>query len=200
MPAVVGERMMHVLLIKHRATTTQLAEALDVPTERIFAALRDAEALGYIQDSGKPRLGWAITEDGVRYAQRRVDQTSADGKAVISTRYEVFRELNGELKKLCTDWQTRDPATNGAAEFSDRLGPIDDRIQRILAEIRPLADHFADYGARFARARTKFESGVEGYLTGVLVDSYHNIWFECHECFLITLGRSRSNEESGSPQ
>lgn len=36
----------------------------------------------------------------------------------------------------------------------------------------------------------------DAHLTGVLVDSYRNIWFECHECFFITLGRSRQAEET----
>ena len=197
MPSRVGDRALHVLLIKHRATTPLLAEALDVPAEEVDSALRDAEARGLVQDTGKPRLGWSITPEGTREARGRVDG-AAGGRAAIAARYETFRELNDQLKQLCGDWQARDPATTTTADFDERLAAIDTGIQRILAEIAPVAPHFADYAARFTRARAKFGAGSDGYLTGVLVDSYHNIWFECHECFLISLDRSRREEESGS--
>ncbi|GHF43944.1 DNA-binding MarR family transcriptional regulator [Amycolatopsis bartoniae] len=198
MPSTSGERVLHVLLIRNRATTAQLAEALAVSADEISPVLRDAEARGLVRDSGNPRIGWAITPEGTREARRRVDDTPAEGRALVSARYEEFRELNDELKQLCADWQLRDPATMGPGDFTARLQGVDERIQRLLAEIQVPAPHFADYGPRLARARARFESGSDGYLTGVLVDSYHNIWFECHECFHITLGRSRREEESGT--
>ncbi len=34
------------------------------------------------------------------------------------------------------------------------------------------------------------------YFVSPLVDSYHSVWFECHEDFLLTLGRTRAGEGS----
>ena len=38
--------------------------------------------------------------------------------------------------------------------------------------------------------------GDSRFITDPRVDSVHNIWFECHEDYLLTLGRDR--EEEGS--
>jgi hypothetical protein len=196
MPARADEAALYILRIKTRATPQQLSEALDVPAAEIATVLPELADRGLVKDSGKPRLGWAITPDGKQAAEARMTAISADAKALLASRYETFSPLNDEFKQLCTDWQTRDPERSGPADFLPRLAPVDDGIQAILRDITPVAAHFAGYESRFAKAREKFEAGSDSYLTGVLVDSYHNVWFECHECFFITLGRSRADEES----
>jgi len=197
MPADIADQTLHILRIRGRATPESLAAALDAPPELVRAALLDLESRGLAEDSGKPRLGWKITANGRLFADRRMTDTSPRALTLVADHYETFRKLNDELKQLCADWQAR---TEGQrpADFVDRLSPIDQQVQRILDEITPEAPHFAEYGARFARAHSQFASGSDAHLTGVLVDSYHNVWFECHECFFITLGRSRQAEESGA--
>jgi hypothetical protein len=197
MPADIADQTLHILRIRGRATPESLAAALDSPPEQVRAALLDLESRGLAEDSGKPRLGWKITANGRLFADRRMTDTSPRGLTLVADHYETFRKLNDELKQLCADWQAR---TEGQrpADFVDRLSPIDQQVQRILAEITPEAPHFAEYGARFARAHGQFAAGSDAHLTGVLVDSYHNVWFECHECFFITLGQSRQAEESGA--
>jgi hypothetical protein len=196
MPARADEAALYILRIRTRATPQQLSEALDVPDAEIATVLPELADRGLAKDSGKPRLGWAITPEGKRAAEALMTAISAEAKDLLAAQYEKFSPLNDEFKQLCTDWQTRDPQRSGPADFLPRLAPIDDGIQAILRDITPVANHFAGYESRFAKARAKFEAGTESFLTGVLVDSYHNIWFECHECFFITLGRSRTEEES----
>lgn len=199
MPVDSEEAMLLVLRIKGQATPGLLAEALDRPAGEISAALVELAGHGLVRDSGKPRLGWLITSAGKQVVNDRIGEISDPHRAFIEREYERFRKVNGELKQLCTDWQTRDTTTaSEASDFHARLAPIDEGAQRILAEITPVAEHFAGYGPRLARARVKFESGLDSHLTGIGVDSYHNIWFECHECFFLTLGRSRHQEESSS--
>jgi hypothetical protein len=195
MPADLADPLLQVLRIRGRATPESLAAALDFPLEPVRTALLDLAARDLAEDSGKPRLGWKITANGRLAADQRMAGISSQARAVVSDRYETFRTLNDELKQLCADWQAR-TGSQGPADFADRLSAIDRHIQQILAEIVPAAPHFAEYSARFTRAFGHFTSGSDSYLTGVLVDSYHNIWFECHECFFITLGRSRQAEEA----
>ncbi|TDV53943.1 hypothetical protein [Actinophytocola oryzae] len=197
MPVDIADPTLHVLRIRGRATPESLAAALDCPLERVTAALHDLAARGLAEDSGKPRLGWKITAAGRLSADGRMTGVSPQALTLVADHYETFRKLDDELKQLCADWQARAEG-QGPSDFVDRLSPIDQRVQRILAEITPVAPHFAEYGARFARAHGQFASGSDSYLTGVLVDSYHNVWFECHECFFVTLGRSRQAEESGT--
>jgi hypothetical protein len=196
MPVDIADPTLHILRIRGRATPESLAAALDAPLERVTAALLDLESRGLAEDSGKPRLGWKITANGRLSADRRMTGVSPQALTLVADRYETFRKLNDELKQLCADWQARTEGQS-PSDFVDRLSPIDQQIQRILTEITPAAPHFAEYSARFTRAHSQFASGSDSHLTGVLVDSYHNIWFECHECFFITLDRSRQAEESG---
>lgn len=195
MPDDIADPTLHILRIRGRATPESLATALDSPSERISAALRDLESRGLAEDTGKPRLGWKITTTGNVAANRRMTEISPEAHALVADRYGSFRELNDELKQLCADWQSRTEA-QGPADFAGPLSLIDQQIQRILAEIAPAAPPFAEYSGRFSRALDAFASGSDSHLTGVLVDSYHNVWFECHECFFITLGRSRQAEEA----
>lgn len=197
MPADIADPTLHILRIRGRATPESLGAALDSPVDQVKAALLDLGSRGLAEDSGKPRLGWKITADGRLSADRRMTAISPGALTLVADRYETFRTLNDELKQLCADWQARTEGQS-PSDFADRLSAIDGHIQPILAEITPVAPHFAEYSARFTRAHTQFTSGSDGFLTGVLVDSYHNIWFECHECFFITLGRSRQAEESGT--
>jgi hypothetical protein len=197
MPADIADPTLHILRIRGRATAESLATALDSPLEQITAALLDLESRGLVEDTGKPRLGWKITPNGNLAANTRMTEISPEAQALVADRYEFFRKLNDELKQLCTDWQTRVEA-QGPADFVGPLSLIDQQIQRILVEITPAAPHFAEYSRRFSRAFSNFASGSDSHLTGVLVDSYHNIWFECHECFFMTLGRSRKAEEAAT--
>jgi hypothetical protein len=197
MPADIADPALHILRIRGRATPESLAAALDSPLERVTDALRDLESRGLAEDSGKPRLGWKITADGRVSAERRMTGVSPQALTLVADRYETFRKLNDELKQLCADWQAR-TEDQGPADFVGRLSLIDQQTQPLLTEITPVAPHFAEYSARFTRAHNQFASGSDGYLTGVLVDSYHNVWFECHECFFITLGRSRQAEETAN--
>ncbi len=53
----------------------------------------------------------------------------------------------------------------------------------------------AGYSERLEEALEKAEQDPR-YMVSPAVDSYHTVWFEAHEDFLLTLGRSR--EEEGS--
>lgn len=195
MPADIADPLLHVLRIRGRATPESLAAALGSPLEPVKTALLDLGARDLAEDSGKPRLGWKITASGKLAADERMTGISPQARTTVADRYETFRTLNDELKQLCADWQAR-TEPQGPADFADRLSVIDQHVQNILTEIVTVAPHFTGYSARFTRAIGHFTSGSDSYLTGVLVDSYHNIWFECHECFFITLGRSRQAEEA----
>lgn len=197
MPVDIAEPTLHILRIRGRATPESLCAALDSSLERVTAALLDLGSRGLAEDSGKPRLGWQITANGRLFADRRMTGISPQALTLVADRYESFLKLNEELKRLCADWQAR-TEDQSPSDYVDRLSPIDQQIQQMLTEITEVAPHFAEYGARFTSAHSQFASGSDSHLTGVLVDSYHNIWFECHECFFITLGRSRQAEEKGA--
>lgn len=198
MPSRICEETLHLLRIRGRVTLDQLAEALDAGTEEMSAALTQLAADGLVRNSGNPRVPWSITATGRQRAETRMTDISAATKTHCDERYQQFQELNGQLKQLCADWQARDPGTP-AADFVPRLTPIDNAVQDVLHPLAPIAPAFAMYARRLSRAKDRFAGGADNYLTGIMVDSYHTAWFELHECFFITLGRSRRTEEIPRP-
>jgi hypothetical protein len=55
---------------------------------------------------------------------------------------------------------------------------------------------FRSYERRLASALEQLRAGDERFFTGVTVDSFHTVWFECHEDLIQTLGRDRVQEGS----
>jgi hypothetical protein len=55
---------------------------------------------------------------------------------------------------------------------------------------------FATYTPRLEAALDAAGSGDSRFITDPRVDSMHSVWFECHEDFLVTLGREREDEGS----
>jgi hypothetical protein len=195
MSSRIREEVLHMLCIRGRITPAQLADGLD--SQELSSPLTELEADGLVRNSGNARFPWSITEEGRQLAETRITGISAAAKTRCAGHYERFQELNEQLKQLCADWQSRDPGTT--TDFGSRLALVDDAAQELLRPVVEIAPAFAMYGRRLARARDRFTGGSDNYLTGILVDSYHTVWFELHECFFITLGRSRLAEEIPRP-
>jgi len=62
-----------------------------------------------------------------------------------------------------------------------------------MAEV---VERIAWHSRRLAAAMERLREGDERYFTGVTVDSFHTVWFECHEDLIQTLGRERIAEGS----
>ena len=70
------------------------------------------------------------------------------------------------------------------------------RARSGLTRAATVAVRFDRYGTRLATALERASAGESRYITDPTVDSFHTVWFECHEDFLITLGISREDEGS----
>ena len=195
MSSRICEQTLHMLRIRGRITLAQLAEGMAADVTEITGALAELAADGLVWNSGRPRFPWSITETGRQLAETRMTGIDAAAKNLCDEHYQRFRELDGQFKQLCADWQARDTGAAVAADFGPRLKSVDDAVQDLLRQIAPVAPAFAMYARRLSRARGRFAGGADSYLTGIMVDSYHTAWFELHECFFITLGRSRQAEE-----
>ena len=70
------------------------------------------------------------------------------------------------------------------------------RTVRIVPQARAgIVERFGRYGDRLSVALEKLDEDPR-YFVSPQVDSYHTVWFECHEDFLLTLGRTRRGEGS----
>ena len=76
---------------------------------------------------------------------------------------------------------------------------LQDILERVSTTITRTSEHlprFAGYPPRMKTALDRVLEGENEYLTSPKVESFHNVWMECHEDYLLTLGISR--EEEGS--
>ena len=190
----------HALRIKGAVTTDIVAAMSGADIEAVqphLDALLASEQAKYME----ARDMWMITPDGRTAHEPRLAAAVAD-LALDRLPYQRFLELNDEFKRLCTDWQLRDGQPNDHSDpayddgIRSRLADHDDSSQPVVADIAGVVGWMAPYGARLAAARERFLGGDHKALTGVMCDSYHDIWMELHEDLILTQGIDRAAEGS----
>ena len=146
-----------------------------------------------------------LTPDGRAHANREYALVD-DARADTTTAYEHFRPRNTELIRVCHDWQVR---SGGHAndhrdakydwDVIDRLAAVDDRIGPVIRRLGRTQTEFADYRPRLQDARRRVEAGEHDWFTSPRIDSYHTVWMELHEHFLVGLGIERASESADTP-
>ncbi|WP_436796423.1 MarR family transcriptional regulator [Actinospongicola halichondriae] len=144
---------------------------------------------------------WRLTDAGRDEHAARLAETVV-GVDVAALPYERFLSSNATFKELCTDWQVRDgePNDHTDAAYDDaviaRLESLDAEAQSVLREISAVLPWTEHYGQRLRAALGRLRAGDTKAFTGVLSDSYHDIWMELHEDLIITQGIDRAAEGS----
>jgi hypothetical protein len=190
------DEVLHALRVKGIATPEAISQVIDSQADAVLAHLRQLEADGVaFERPSRKRPGWVLSEDGrERHAAELRDAHPPEGREALDELYAGFLALNGDVKGLAARWQQ-------AASDEERfvmLGELEDvhepatRTLRRTGEILPRFDRYA---ARLTVALNRIEHDPR-YFVSPLVDSYHTVWFECHEDFLLTLGRTRAEEGS----
>lgn len=195
-----GFQAFHALRIKGMVTAASVAAICGVGEDLVVPILEDLTEKGHATFM-EPRGMWIISADG-RAAHEPVLAQAVDGLVADDLPYQQFLDLNDEFKQLCTDWQLRDGQPNDhqdqaydAAVF-ERLCDLDDRTQPILAQIATVIPWTRTYGPRLTAARQRLVDGDQKALTGVMCDSYHDVWMELHEDLILTQGIDRAAEGS----
>jgi hypothetical protein len=114
----------------------------------------------------------------------------------LANAYEGFLRVNQRVKDLCADWQRSPRGVDELIRVVDRLSGVVDQVLPCLRRAGQTASRFASYGPRLQAALDAAADGDGRFINDPRLDSLHTIWFECHEDFLVSLGRSR--EEEGS--
>ena len=143
-------------------------------------------------------VGCMLTEAGTQHHLEllEVQRAEIDVDAVKSL-YERFLAVNQPTKSKCTEWQNV-PEDDFDTRFVIATD-LQDILARVSTTIIRTSDHlprFAGYPPRMDSALQRVLEGEHAYLTSPTVASFHNVWMECHEDYLLTLGISR--EEEGS--
>src|SRR5690606_28324834 len=121
-------------------------------------------------------------------------------KAALDTAYEAFLPVNGEFKRLCTDWQVRsdtgEPNDHTDRAYDDgvvaRLGEVHDRITVVLKDLAAALGRFDAYIRRLENALERIGGGDVAACARPLADSYHDIWVALHQDLLLSLQKERA--------
>jgi DNA-binding MarR family transcriptional regulator len=188
--------VLHAVRIKGVATPEALEIATGLEAAAVEATLAELEAGGLVvRRPSKRRTGWVVTEAGrERHARWLAEAHEADTTERLDAPYAEFLAVNGEVKGLSARWQ-------GASDDATRFELIE-AIEGVHAKAVPALDGAATAVPRYGRYRDRLGTALErldedpSYFVSTRVDSYHTVWFECHEDFLLVLGRTRAEEGS----
>lgn len=185
--------VLHSLRVKGAASAPDLARACGTETlEQELAGLREQ---GLVSQAGEGEAAiYGLTEAGrERHAELLGAEAGAAERERLDAAYERdFLPVNVEFKQLCAEWQTE----GESFERLERLVEVHERIEAFLVDAGGVAPRFERYSDRLGAAADRVQDGDGSALVHPLGDSYHNVWFELHEDLIVTLGRSRADEES----
>jgi hypothetical protein len=115
---------------------------------------------------------------------------------VLATTYERFLVVNQPVKDLCSRWQVEGKEEEALFMMVEDLAEILDRAGSGLRRAAEVVPRFGTYPPRLREALEAAREGDSRFITDPRVDSIHNVWFECHEDYLLSLGRDREAEGS----
>jgi hypothetical protein len=145
----------------------------------------------------KTRIGYALTPAGLTAHREGLEawRSGAD-LALLEKTYTRFLTANIGMKTACFTWQSSDRGEVARFEIADALSQALQRVAPALKRADAVASRFGQYAARLESAHSTAAAGDSRFFTDPTVDSFHTVWFECHEDYLVSLDRSR--EEEGS--
>lgn len=199
--------VLHGVRIKGFASPEVVAEAVGLPEEETAEILAGLVEEGLVTDRYESIPGFSITPEGRRQHALLVaaELEQADARRSLVDAYRRFREHNGELVALSSQWQVQevdgrlvvndhdDPAYDRA--IIDRLVVHHKRATPVLADLAHTLDRYGPYQPRLDHAMERVTAGDTDWFTKPMIPSYHTIWFELHEDLLATLGIERGQEE-----
>lgn len=114
----------------------------------------------------------------------------------LANAYERFLLVNQAVKDLCAGWQRGVGDAEALFMTVSELAGMLERVRPALRRAGQIVPRFATYGPRLQAAIETASGGESRFINDPRQDSVHTIWFECHEDFRTTLGRSREAEGS----
>lgn len=195
--------ILHALRIKGLASEEQLTAVTGVPSSVLTPVLEGLAADAAVKQRAGRMPGYMLTSHGKEeHARQLPDYVGEAERAGVNSAYEVFLELNGRFKELCTRWQVR-PDAAGVSQPNDHSDPdhdapvledlreVHERVVASLSSAEEASPRLGLYTTRLDAALGHIRGGDHAAFTRPLSDSYHDVWMELHQDFLLTLGRER---------
>ena len=196
-PASLNEiDVLRVLRLRGFSTLVGLTQSLGVNPSELLNGLVANEEATYIE----AREMYMLSPMG----RSRIDDHISATEAVtaLGGPYELFLELNIEFKHVCTDWQVRDGEPNAHddvgydQECIERLATLFAAAEPILTEMSETVPRIDMYRRRLNEALDAVTGGSMNRFTGVMSESFHDIWMELHEDLISMQKIDRASEGS----
>jgi hypothetical protein len=196
-------RTFHALRIKGFAKTDVVAEVAGLPEDQVaghlqdllgkeHAAFREARGLWQLTPAGREAHGEALI----------ADMLSANVGSALKGDYDKFLHINESFKALCGDWQLRDGNPNDHTDATydkgvlERLIALDAEAQPVVQNLATVMGRLSHYSPRLTGALGRLLEGQTNMFTGVMCNSYHDVWMELHEDLILSQGIDRAAEGS----
>jgi len=170
------------------STGADLATVLDVLAADQQVNYIEARKMYMLAPSGRTRIDEHIA--------------TAEPLQALRSPYEKFLELNVEFKQICTDWQVRngEPNVHDDAEYDtqciERLVKFLSDAESVLTSMSSVKLRLGMYQRRLHDALAAINNGEVNRFTGVMCESFHDIWMELHEDLILLQRIDRVSEGS----
>jgi hypothetical protein len=191
--------VLHALRVKGFLTPDGFADSLGHHPDDILGRLVED---GFVRHIEQRNMYGLLPAGKERHAALLDDLADDRTRVGLGEHYQAFMALNDDFKQLCTDWQIR------AGEPNDHSDPDYDRgcIERLMeltttsrSVIEGLAGalpRMARYNDRLAVAADCVSQGETKRFTGVMCESFHDVWMELHEDLIVLQRIDRTEEGS----
>lgn len=190
--------VLHVMRLRGFATPDAFIESVGANPDAILAGLVES---GYVRFM-EARSMYSLTTEGRERHATMLAERRHSAPVDIAGAYERFLELNTAFKDLCTSWQLRNGEQNDHSDADydagciERLGTLNTDARDVIAEMASALPRLGRYVGRLDVAGADVAAGNTNRFTGVMCESFHDIWMELHEDLILLQGIDRAEEGS----
>ena len=191
--------VLHTLRVRGFVTADGFVESLGHHPHDLLVGLVKNGFVRYIEK----RQIYGLLPAGREQHAALLDQLADDSAQVgLAENYRTFLKLNDTFKQLCTAWQLRNGEPNDHSDAAyDQLRI--DQLTQLAADAEPVIDGLGNAVSRIARYNTRLALAVDAVangetrkFTGVMCESFHDIWMELHEDLILLQRIDRAEEGS----
>jgi phosphoenolpyruvate-protein kinase (PTS system EI component) len=189
--------VLHVLRVRGFVTPQGFAASLGVHPAEL---LDELVAAGYVNHIEKRDMYNLLPAGRERHEALLGTYAAESVRSGLAPPYERFLDLNDQFKQLCTDWQIRGDAPNDHVDVAydadcvARLVALNVASRDVIAAMATCVPRIERYNGRLDQAAECAATGDTRRFTGVMCESYHDIWMELHEDLIVMQGIERAAE------
>ncbi len=191
--------VLHTLRVRGFVTPDGFSASLGEHPADLIAGLVEGGLVRHIEK----RDMYGLLPPGKERQEALLDEyAGGDVQSALAEHYERFLELNDEFKQLCTDWQMKGEAPNDHSDAdydrqcTDKLAELAAASTPVIAAMAGALPRMARYNDRLAVAADAVAAGDINKFTGVMCESFHDIWMELHEDLIVLQRIDRVEEGS----